>query len=64
MSDVLVPQVAFTGTTTTHLLDGEWHEYSPDNWTVCGLRATTLGYYQIGMAEVHCIDCIATHKGR
>lgn len=64
MSNVLVPQVGFAGTTVTHLLKGEWSYDHAENRTVCGLRATTLGYYQIGMAEVHCLDCLKIHGSK
>lgn len=59
MSNVLVPEVAFAGGTTTHLLLGGWsYESSELNRTWCGLKATAVGYYQIGMAEVTCLTCI------
>lgn len=60
MSNVLVPQVGFAGTTTTHLLSGRWSE-DHVNYTACGLRANTVGYYQLGMSEVHCVKCLAIH---
>lgn len=61
MSDLLVPQVGFAGTTTTHLLSKQW-SYVSDNRTACGLKATAVGYYQLGMAEVHCLTCIRIHS--
>lgn len=64
MSNLLVPQVGFAGTTNTHLLKSEWsYTDSELNRTVCGLRATAVGYYQLGMAEVHCLSCIKIHGG-
>ena len=60
MSNVLVPQVGFAGTTATHLLLEEW-SYISDNRTACGLKATAVGYYQLGMAEVNCMRCLAIH---
>lgn len=61
MSNVLVPRVGFAGTTTTHLLsESEWWP-DDDLWTVCGFKATAVGYYQIGMAEVHCLECLTIH---
>jgi len=63
MSNVLVPEVGFAGTTTTHLLVGKWSYMNPDsNRTACGLRATAVGYYQIGMSEVHCMTCLRIHS--
>lgn len=64
MSDVLVPQVGFAGGTTTHLLLREWsYTNHASNRTACGLQATAVGYYQLGMAEVHCLTCIRIFKG-
>lgn len=57
MSNALVPQVGFAGGITTHLLVGEWRYDRSDNHTVCGRKATAVGYYQIGMAEVTCMTC-------
>jgi len=61
---LLVPQVVFTeASIMTHLGDGvPWIE-GERNWTACGLKATALGYYQIGLAEVHCLDCVTIHDG-
>lgn len=62
MSNLLVPEVGFAGTTNTHLLVGKWsYTNVGDNRTACGLRATAVGYYQLGMAEVHCLTCIRIH---
>ena len=64
---VLVPEVGFAGGTTTHLLKGSWsHSYHWMNKTACGLQATAVGYYQLGMAEVTCLNCHAIHakKGK
>jgi len=62
MSNMLVPKVGFAGTTITHLLPREWSD-SGENRTACGLRATAVGYYQIGHAEVNCMDCVRIHPG-
>lgn len=60
MTKNLVPQVGFAGTTTTHVLVAEWSYVNSDrNRTKCGLRATAVGYYQIGMAEVTCLSCLS-----
>lgn len=60
---LLVPEVVFTGSSiTTHLGDGGWTEGSDQNQTICGLRATALGYYQIGLAEVHCLTCVKIYE--
>lgn len=60
---LLVPQVVFVAVSTmTHLGDGDWREDAPVNWTACGLKATALGYYQIGLAEVHCLDCVRVYE--
>lgn len=60
---LLVPQVVFVADSTmTHLVYGAWREDKVDNWTACGLVATALGYYQIGLAEVHCLDCVHAYE--
>lgn len=65
MSNLLVSEVGFAGTTKTHLLVGEWSYVNTGlNRTVCGLKATAVGYYQIGMSEVHCLNCIRIHGGK
>lgn len=62
MSTVLAPQVGFAGTTTTHLIVGRWSDESGAfNVTWCGREATTVGYYQIGMAEVTCTACLGLY---
>ena len=61
---ILVPEVGFAGTTTAHLLRGKWSYDDVDrNRTACGLKATAVGYYQIGMAEVNCMTCLRIHNG-
>jgi hypothetical protein len=56
----LVPEVGFAGTTTTHLLKKEWsYTILEENRTACGLQATAVGYYQLGMAEVTCLSCLS-----
>lgn len=63
MSNVLVPQVGFAGGITTHLLVGEWSYTDQSlNRTACGRQATAVGYYQLGMAEVHCLTCVSIHN--
>jgi hypothetical protein len=62
----LASEVGFAGTTTTHLLKGEW-TYHGDNRTACGLEATAVGYYQFGgKSEVTCLTCvgISTRKSQ
>lgn len=59
---ILVPEVGFAGTTTTHLISGVWSYSRDENRTVCGLKATAVGYYQIGMAEVNCLNCLRIHQ--
>lgn len=61
MSTILVPEVGFAGGTTTHLIRGKWSYDYDNNFTVCGRKATAVGYYQIGMAEVTCVSCTAIH---